>query len=122
MRSIENKAEKERSYQDDLIDLYIRRYAQLAKQMTQEYKRLAINNFLTEMYCKQQDGGAEGSISSEGAVSQKFVSKHKSLIEKALYGETNWYKLREQQSLILDKQMQKVKQGSLPFSIKQAAE
>ena len=51
MRSIENKDEKDRIFQDDMIDAYIRKYVNLTKQMAHDYKRFAINAFLTEMYC-----------------------------------------------------------------------
>ena len=50
MRSIENRDTKERLYQDDLIDAYLKRYTILTKQMCNDYKRYAINAFLTEMY------------------------------------------------------------------------
>ena len=50
MRSIENRDTKERLYQDDLIDAYLKRYTILTKQMCNDYKRHAINAFLTEMY------------------------------------------------------------------------
>jgi len=34
-----------------MIDAYIRKYVNLAKTMAHDYKRHAINAFLTEMYC-----------------------------------------------------------------------
>jgi len=74
MRSIENKDEKDRLYQDDMIDAYIRKYVNLTKQMAHDYKRHAINAFMTEMYC-------------DGESNEKYPSKHKELIEKALYGD-----------------------------------
>ena len=80
MRSIENRDEKDRLYQDDLIDAYIRKYTMLTKQLANDYKRHAINAFLTEMYCGDQN--------------PKYSSKYKDLIEKALYGEEGWHKLK----------------------------
>ena len=67
-------------YQDELLDGYIRRYTALSKQMVKEYKQRAINAFFTELYCKD-------------ANSNKFMGKHKKLIEKSLYEHQDWYKL-----------------------------
>ena len=39
MRSIENKEAKDRLYQDDMIDTYMKKYTRLAKQMSADYKR-----------------------------------------------------------------------------------
>ena len=44
---------------------YLRQYEDLAKDMTQYYKRSAINNFLIGMYCKDDE---------------KYKSKHNELI------------------------------------------
>lgn len=73
MRSLDNRDEKDRLYQDDLIDAYIRKYTTLTKQLANDYKRHAINAFLTEMYC--------------GDDNPKYSSKYKDLIERALYGD-----------------------------------
>ena len=73
VRSIENREEKDRMYEDKLIDAYIRRYVNLSKQMALDYKRYVINAFLTETYCI-------------GTENPKYSDKYKELTEKALYG------------------------------------
>jgi len=50
MRSKENKEENNRMYEDDLLDAYIRRYVSVSKQMVEDYKRHAINAYLTETH------------------------------------------------------------------------
>ena len=53
-RSIVNKDKKDRLYQDDLIDDYLAKYSRLVKQMAQDYKREAINLYITETFCEQE--------------------------------------------------------------------
>ena len=77
VRSIENKEEKEREYEDNLVDAYMRKYTNLAKEMAMNYKRQAINAFLTETYC--------------GDDNPKYANKYRDLIEKALYSSKGWH-------------------------------
>ena len=49
--------------------------------MVIDYKKYAINTFLTEMYCHN--------------VNNKSQSKHKEMMERALYQDKAWHKLRE---------------------------
>ena len=53
-RSIVNKDKKDRLYQDDLIDDYLAKYSRLVKQMAQDYKREAINLYITETFCEHE--------------------------------------------------------------------
>ena len=66
MRTIENKEEKDRLYQDDQVDAYLKKYTTLARRMAIDYKKQAINCYITEMYCDT-----------------KYPSKYKDLIERA---------------------------------------
>ena len=81
MRAIQNRGDRERFYQDELVETYVIKYTQLVKQMAEDYKRQAINAFMTNSYC--------------GPDEVKYANKHKDLIEKALYGTTGWHKLRD---------------------------
>ena len=107
MRSIENKDEKDRIFQDDMIDAYIRKYVNLTKQMAHDYKRYAINAFLTEMYCDTKEN-------------PKYPAKHKELIERALYGDQGWYKLKDKLLKVNDLNLDNLDMA-LPYSIKKAA-
>ena len=95
MRSIENKDEKDRLYHDDLIDGYLRKYTSLTKSLASDYKRYAINAFLTEMYCS-------------GTENPKYSSKYKDLIERALYGEQGWHKLKDRLLKMNDKNLKNI--------------
>ena len=105
-RCLLNREERERAYQDGLLDAYIRKYTALSKQMVLDYKRQAINAFLTGSYC-------------EGAM-KKNISKHKALIERVLYGEQGWHRLR----VILQKKAHSDLAEinlTMPFSLRKAA-
>ena len=39
MRAIQNRGDRERFYQDELIDLYVHKYTALIKWMAEDYKR-----------------------------------------------------------------------------------
>ena len=45
-----------------------------------DYKHAAINAFMTEYFCESNN---------------RFLGKHKELAEKALFGNSTWYKMRE---------------------------
>ena len=107
MRSIENKEEKEREYEDNLVDAYLRKYTNLAKEMAMNYKRQAINAYLTETYC--------------GDDNPKYAHKYRDLIEKALYSSKGWHKLRNDVLLVGELRKDKI-DTSVPFSIKKAVE
>ena len=51
MRSIEKRDEKDRQYQDEMVRDYIRRYVSLSRHMATDYKKHAINAYITETYC-----------------------------------------------------------------------
>ena len=74
--------------------------------MAADYKRQAINAFMTNSYC--------------GSNEVKYANKHKDLTEKALYGTTGWHKLRD---AIYSRTNQDLKliQKEMPFSVKKAA-
>jgi len=50
------------------------------RETTVGYKKAAINAFLTEYYCSDNK--------------DRYLGKHKELTEKALFGDSEWYKLR----------------------------
>ena len=60
----------------------MKKYELVTKQMVNDYKVYAINAYITEKYCHENN-------------SKYSSNKHKKLIEKALYGDHNWHKLRE---------------------------
>ena len=73
--------------------------------MASDYKRYAINAFLTEMYCDAQEN-------------PKYPAKHKNLIERALYGEEGWFKLKDKLFKVNDSNLEKLdKASALPYSI-----
>ena len=47
--------------------------------MTIDYKKDAINNVITELFCDQ-----------------KYIGKNRDLIERALFGGTEWCKIKNQ--------------------------
>ena len=106
MRAIQNRGDRERFYQDELVETYVHKYTALIKLMAEDYKRQAINAFITNSIC--------------GASDKKYSNKHKDLIEKALYGGTAWHKLRDR---IYEKTEQDLKiiEKEMPFSIKKAS-
>ena len=69
MLSKKNKDENDMMYEEDLLDAYIKRYVSVSKQMAEDYKRHAINAYITESYASKP----------------KYPSKHRALIEKVLY-------------------------------------
>ena len=61
----------------------MRQYATLTKHMASDYKKDVINSYITETYCS-------------GPQNQQYItSKHKALIEQALYGSQEWHILQE---------------------------
>ena len=82
MRNIENREEKLRMHQDGLLQIFVDKYTELTKQMVVDYKRMAINTFLVGRYCSNPEYKNMG-------------SKHRKLIERALYNDQKWYKLRK---------------------------
>ena len=73
-----------------------------------DYKRQAINAFLTETYCS-------------GDENPKYSNKHRDLIEKALYSDKGWHKLRKQMLMVGDRRVEKLN-TAIPFSIRKAVE
>ena len=74
--------------------------------MVIDYKKYAINAFLTEMYCNNN--------------TDKGQSKHKDLTERALYEDKAWHQLRETMRQNSDADFASLSR-SLPFSLKAAA-
>ena len=109
-RLSENREERERLYQDSLIDNYIRMYTNLTKQMVVDYKKKAINAFLTGQYCGSDNGTAQS----------KYSDKHRELIEQALYGDMNWHKLKSLLVKKADSDLDQIKL-SAPLAVKNAA-
>ena len=90
-------------YEDDLLDAYIRRYVSVSKQMVEDYKRHAINAYLTETHAQKP----------------KYESKHRALIEKVLYEEKGWHTVRQE---FEEKKAEHIASlASAPYSVKQAA-
>ena len=75
--------------------------------MVNDYKRYAINAFLTENYSKDE-------------FKRRYSNKYKELVEKALYADQGWYKLRKLLREKTNKSFESVK-NHLPFSIRKAA-
>jgi len=75
--------------------------------MAHDYKRYAINAFLTEMYC-------------DAETNPKYPSKHKELIERALYGDQGWYKLKDKLLEINDMNLENLN-VAIPYTIRKAA-
>ena len=90
-----------------MIDAYIKKYVNLTKVMAHDYKKFAINAFLTEMYC-------------DGENNPRYPSKYKVLIERAQFGEQGWHKLKDRLLKVNDKNMGNL-DVALPYSIKKAA-
>ena len=67
----EHAEDQDQLYEDKLFAGYIKKYTALSRQMVIDYKKYAINTFLTEMYCD--------------ITQTKGQSKHKDLLERALY-------------------------------------
>ena len=84
------------------------KYELITKQMVNDYKVYAINAFITEKYCHETDN-------------KYSDKKHKKLIEKALYGDHHWHKLREVLNEVTETKIEKINKQSLPFSIKKVA-
>ena len=81
----------------------------VTKQMVNDYKVYAINAYLTERFCGQESN-------------KKYSSqKHKKLVERALFEDHNWHKLREVLNQVTEAKFKKVEQASLPFSVKKVA-
>ena len=59
----------------ELVDLYLRNHSKLSRQMTENYKQDSINNVIIELFCKDNN---------------KYVGKHRDLIERARFGDTSW--------------------------------
>ena len=99
-----NREGRERAYQDGLLDSYIGKYTALSKQMVLDYKRTAVNAFLTGSFC----------------ATKKNDSKHKELIERALYGNQGWHRLREVLQKKAHSDLAEINL-TMPFSVKKAA-
>ena len=67
----ERTEDQDQLYEDKLFAGYIKKYTDLSRQMVIDYKKYAINAYLTEMFCEN--------------VTNKGQSKHKDLTERALY-------------------------------------
>jgi len=108
MRSIENRGTKDQLYKDDLVDAYLRKYSMLVKQMVIDYKKQAINCYITEMYCRKDE---------------KYTSKYKDLIEQATMTEEKREMLALKDKLMRknDLKLSKIS-TSLPFTIKKATQ
>ena len=74
--------------------------------MSLDYKRYAINAYLTEKFCI-------------GPENPKYSTKYRELTERALYGDKNWHKLKDQLCEKLDENLKSL--GSVPYSIRKAA-
>ena len=61
--------------------------------MTADYKRDAINNVITELYCEGQ---------------RKYTGKNRDLIERARFGDTEWRKIKDECNLKMERRMQYV--------------
>ena len=72
--------------------------------MTYDYKREVFNKFITEMYCKDQ---------------QKYSGKNRDLIERALFGNSEWMKLKEKLKEAMAKKMSKIERERFPPHINQ---
>ena len=71
--------------------------------MTKDYKKDAINNVITELYCD------EGS---------KYIGKNRDLIERALFGDTEWCKLKDECNEKMARRMKYVAEEQLPTTMK----
>ena len=81
MRLQMGKEQTNNQHNISLVNKYLKEHSDFAKQMTVDYKRDAINNVITELYCK--DG-------------QKYIGKNRDLVERARFGETEWCKLKDE--------------------------
>ena len=68
----DNRRLKE-EHQERLIKGYYKKYTTVSQKMVNDYKRYAINAFLTENYSKDEF--------------KKYSDKYKELVEKALYAD-----------------------------------
>ena len=66
------------------------------------YKHDAINAFMTEYFCEGQT---------------RYLGKHRELEEKALFGNTTWYKMRESIKDLKRSYLEELTDPKLPFSI-----
>ena len=66
-----------------------------------------VNNFILERFC--------------GKNARKYGNKYKDLIEKALYKDQAWYKLREHHSKVVDREFEVIQNTKIPESIKKSA-
>ena len=71
--------------------------------MTADYKKEAINNVITELYCKE---------------GRKYIGKNRDLIERARFGDTEWCKLKGEFNEKMERRMQHVKDEHLPHTMK----
>ncbi len=62
--------------------------------MTKDYKRDAINNVITELYCNDE---------------RKYTGKNRDLIERALFGHTEWRKIKDNCNEKMEKRMKYVR-------------
>ena len=71
-----------------------------------DYKHAAINAFMTEYFCENNN---------------RFLGKHREMAEKALFGNSTWYKMREQIKDLKQDYLNELSDPKLPFSIQKAA-
>ena len=76
-RCLDNFEERERMYQDEFIENYMRRYEALSKYLVSCYKRQVIDSFMTEQFCDES--------------AQKYTGKYRDLVERALFSQEDWY-------------------------------
>ena len=88
---------------NQLVSKYLRAHTKLSKKMTVDYKREAINNVITELYCK--DG-------------EKYITKNKDLIERARFGKTQWQQLKEECNHKMGKRMKSLENEKLPPALR----
>ena len=73
--------------------------------MVEDYKRDAVNNVIIELYAQQEN---------------KYIGKHRDLIERAKFGNTEWRRMKEEMDEKMAKRMRIIEDQNLPVSLKRS--
>ena len=92
----------EQQLNTNLINKYLDQHTKLTQQMAVDYKREAFVDFITEMYCKD---------------ARKYTGKNRDLIERALFGNAEWLKLKDKLREQMEKKMTNIEDDRLPPNI-----
>ena len=98
------KERREKEFEDEFANKYVRKHAAVAKSLSGDYKRNAINKALVEMYCS----------------GDKYPNKNKALKEKSRPGNAEWVQLRDKHRETVENHLTEIRSLGLPDSVEES--